>query len=1212
MPEQLYDAFISYRHLPLDMAIASQAQKLLESYKPPKDIGKDRVIGKIFRDQTELPTSGDLGDSLQRALRSSRFLIVVLSPELKESKWCMEEIHSFKEEHGGRIDHILPILAAGEPADSIPDILRHEKRKIIRPDNTEEWIDVEVEPLCCDVRSDSVAGSLKKLKTEFLRLAAPMLGVGYDDLYRRNQRKKHRRMAIAALSSSVLLAAVVCIVSFFAVQTYHAKQNFQTNLVDTYAHEGASQIVHGDDEKALLYYSSALALDSGTQAAKTGALLLLQQQGWLNRISSEKGIIVGDIVYKSNDDLYVTVPYAMDSSGKHSLIYNSSGYQILNEDRSVSEAVNEYGDFISCADDGSIWTFADESAVTFYVPDDGSAIQINRPKKVNPSCSTDTDLPDETSCSWAGAFDKEHAAICCGGYLYLYDLDVSAGTAEVSDTYDLAAIFEINAARNSLPKYCDMWIDCGGHTCVIYNGDTAAVINSLNSVGSCLTGLHQSYGRNLQNVAFSKDGKYYALVYGNDIGIYNPGGCIEVYNENSERTMATEFDGGMPLRDAVFKPDGEQIAVWGNGILTVYDCKSGKPITAALQVSDISDIVWTDDGQLIAEAGRETLDTYVINRFVAAENSSITLEEYVKPDYYASEGKLDSGIAVKCTPTKAVVIDQNGNEIESRSFIDENASISLINRMYTDAEHGTVYVWLNSSSSILAYKADESGFTSSFVLNTRGRRTTAIHSAYCGIIVEMGIGEMFYFEDGKTEASGIITPNTKGSIQSIASDENGLISFVIRDQHFTDTYSYTNLYSAELWDLNKFVLLTELEKYSTKQISNLTFSNDRLAYTINNETKILLLNAPEPDKELIDTLCSMTCYIIDSDQNAIVTVPEFDPSALGNWSDIICEAKNETADTLKEESIGQKMSRILEEQGEEAWFTENEKWWMSDEPDKLSDGDIISLASDFISSSWNMGHKDSVKSILERVFDILSRNMNPDIVTETYLTGFIPKVLFYSPENSSIVSDYYFARLSAAENKYYSSNDINDLAYYYAISLDITRAFGLEPIDFKTHFDEISDNDASTLLLKCEELMQNALLIGDAEGAASAWNLELSITADNEKNSILFANQCILMELGSRIKRGNITEELYSSFVEHMDYNLGYRVMWLTSSDLDAGLRIGDLITSVNGTRFGLWQYINYLDPFDQPAELTVLRNGTELSVNLPKDWELGGANDFE
>ena len=121
MPETYeYDAFISYRHLPLDHAVADRTQKLLEAYRPPRGLGKDR-IGRLFRDQTELPTSGDLDDALQRALASSRFLIAILSPRLKESKWCMEEIRSFKEAHGGKIDHILPVLVEGEPADSIPD-----------------------------------------------------------------------------------------------------------------------------------------------------------------------------------------------------------------------------------------------------------------------------------------------------------------------------------------------------------------------------------------------------------------------------------------------------------------------------------------------------------------------------------------------------------------------------------------------------------------------------------------------------------------------------------------------------------------------------------------------------------------------------------------------------------------------------------------------------------------------------------------------------------------------------------------------------------------------------------------------------------------------------------------------------------------------------------------------------------------------------------
>ena len=31
-----YDAFISYRHLPLDMAVAKRLQELLERYRPPR------------------------------------------------------------------------------------------------------------------------------------------------------------------------------------------------------------------------------------------------------------------------------------------------------------------------------------------------------------------------------------------------------------------------------------------------------------------------------------------------------------------------------------------------------------------------------------------------------------------------------------------------------------------------------------------------------------------------------------------------------------------------------------------------------------------------------------------------------------------------------------------------------------------------------------------------------------------------------------------------------------------------------------------------------------------------------------------------------------------------------------------------------------------------------------------------------------------------
>lgn len=211
---------ISYRHLPLDRAVAERTQKLLENYGPPHSLrkGHKRRIERIFRNQTELPTCGDLDNAIQRALQMSHFLIDVLSRKLKESKWRMEKIRSFKEAHGGKINHILPILVDGEPDESIPNILRHETRKIVHDDGMAEMVEVEVEPLCCDVRANSTKGALKKLMTEFLRLAAPMLEVSYDDLYQRHMRAKRRKITIITALTIVLLLSVISVISYFCIR----------------------------------------------------------------------------------------------------------------------------------------------------------------------------------------------------------------------------------------------------------------------------------------------------------------------------------------------------------------------------------------------------------------------------------------------------------------------------------------------------------------------------------------------------------------------------------------------------------------------------------------------------------------------------------------------------------------------------------------------------------------------------------------------------------------------------------------------------------------------------------------------------------------------------------------------------------------------------------------------------------------------------------
>lgn len=121
-----YDAFISYRHCELDQYVAVTLQKKLENFKLPKSAlpkvkGEKTKITRVFRDEDELMLSDNLSEPIDYALANSEFLIVVCSPRLSLSKWCLREIETFLKAHDRK--HILLVLAEGEPSESFPEIL---------------------------------------------------------------------------------------------------------------------------------------------------------------------------------------------------------------------------------------------------------------------------------------------------------------------------------------------------------------------------------------------------------------------------------------------------------------------------------------------------------------------------------------------------------------------------------------------------------------------------------------------------------------------------------------------------------------------------------------------------------------------------------------------------------------------------------------------------------------------------------------------------------------------------------------------------------------------------------------------------------------------------------------------------------------------------------------------------------------------------------
>lgn len=211
-----YWAFISYSHS--DEQWAQWLHKELETYRVPRRlVGRRNAFGSVprrifpvFRDREELPGAFDLGSNLTDALRLSRNLIVICSPRSAASHWVNEEIKLYKSM--GREDRVLCLIVDGEPnASDRPDLGMLEcfpPALRFRVGADGGLTEVRTEPIAADARKGKDGRENAKLK-----LLAGVLGVGFDELKQREQRRvRQRRLRLAAsISASLLLLVFVYI-----------------------------------------------------------------------------------------------------------------------------------------------------------------------------------------------------------------------------------------------------------------------------------------------------------------------------------------------------------------------------------------------------------------------------------------------------------------------------------------------------------------------------------------------------------------------------------------------------------------------------------------------------------------------------------------------------------------------------------------------------------------------------------------------------------------------------------------------------------------------------------------------------------------------------------------------------------------------------------------------------------------------------------------
>lgn len=268
-----YDAFISYRHSEPDSFVAQTLHRQLESFKLPRNVARRKIaqagaiaeercvgegtadsasdvqdtavdktrIQRVFRDKEELPLVTNLADPITEALEHSEYLIVICSPRLPESMWCRKEIETFIEMHDR--EHVLAVLVEGEPDTSFPEELLYREVEETQPDGSVIKKKIPVEPLAADVRGTDRKEIRKKIKSEMLRLVAPMFNCNYDDLKQRHKEQRMRKIILTSVSISAacLLFGIVSTTMALRIQHQNTQIKEQNTQIQAQSDEIAAQ-----------------------------------------------------------------------------------------------------------------------------------------------------------------------------------------------------------------------------------------------------------------------------------------------------------------------------------------------------------------------------------------------------------------------------------------------------------------------------------------------------------------------------------------------------------------------------------------------------------------------------------------------------------------------------------------------------------------------------------------------------------------------------------------------------------------------------------------------------------------------------------------------------------------------------------------------------------------------------------------------------------
>lgn len=594
MPEFRYKAFLSYSQA-ADGRLCEILQSRLQRFATPWY--RRRSI-RVFRDTTGLGPTPDMWESIQTALLSSEYLILLASERSAHSPWVMQEVDTFLTH--GSADRLLIAWTDGELAWDRAAGDFDWSRTTCLPRRLQGAF--HAEPMYLDLRWARTATDLSPRRSEFVdavaRLSATLRQLPMDDLVGEDIRhyRTTRRVAASAIVALTILLIGALVGAVVALQQRNvareqravAEQRTEESrqrLVRLMVTNGIRRLDEQDLAAGALWFAEAVDLESAPADRELQRLRLRSslaqhprlRQLWSTERSPDRRTLGRQVGFGRADRYAVTLAWegdlAMPSGGSPEFVLappiEPRVWDVATAARIPIEVPAGERLLTVDADAGGPITASVDGEGGVHVRNVTSHAELSVMK--HPCMVTGAELSDDRSALWTECDDR-----------VIRVWDAASGTLRASLPHEADITFSLMSG--------------GGKRLLSGTADNVAHIWTLGTGGRAASQIELPHDSTLQEIHDGMNGQRVLTLAGYEARLWD-------VDTGAEPVLIETW---IDVNHIAISPDGERVAfATGYGQAAVHDIETGRELFHVQHDDVVFDVVFSADGRRLLTGSRD-------------------------------------------------------------------------------------------------------------------------------------------------------------------------------------------------------------------------------------------------------------------------------------------------------------------------------------------------------------------------------------------------------------------------------------------------------------------------------------------------------------------------------------------------------------------------------------------------------------------------------